>query len=157
MASSTAWPIPQLYGEVAYNDLTVKVGRFYSPVGYYVVGTANNFFPVLPYTFQYGEPFTHTGMFGTYKFSDALTLGGGITHGWDNSDNTGNPHAGGLAHRDLDDRRAALAGLRRRVWTGAELLGRESSSIVSPLGPRAPATPTATCKRWSIPTSSATT
>ena len=89
--------IPQLYGEVAYNDLTVKVGRWYSPVGYYVVGTANNFFPVLPYTFQYGEPFTHTGAYGIYKYSDELTLGGGITHGWDNSDNTGNPHAGGLA------------------------------------------------------------
>lgn len=89
--------IPQLYGEVAYNDLTVKVGRFYSPVGYYVVGTANNFFPVLPYTFQYGEPFTHTGAYGVYKYSDELTLGAGITHGWDSTDNTGNNHAGGLA------------------------------------------------------------
>jgi hypothetical protein len=89
--------IPQAYVEGAYNDLTVKVGRFYSPVGYYVVGTANNFFPVLPYTFQYGEPFTHTGAYGVYKYSDELTLGAGITHGWDNSDNTGNPHAGGLA------------------------------------------------------------
>jgi hypothetical protein len=89
--------IPQAYLEAAYNDLTVKFGRFFSPVGYYVVGTHNNFFPVLPYTFQYGEPFTHTGAYGIYKYSDQLTLGGGITHGWDNSDNTGNPHAGGLA------------------------------------------------------------
>jgi hypothetical protein len=89
--------VPQLYGEVAYNDLTVKVGRFFSPVGYYVIGTANNFFPVLPYTFQYGEPFTHTGALGSYKYSDSLTLGGGVTYGWDNSDNFQNPHAGGLA------------------------------------------------------------
>ena len=53
--------LPQIYGEVAYNDVTVKVGHFLSPVGYFAVGTANNFFPILPYTFQYGEPFTHTG------------------------------------------------------------------------------------------------
>src|SRR4029079_6965991 len=88
--------IPQLYGEVAYNDVNVKVGRFYSPVGYYVVGTANNFFPLLPYTFQYREPFTHTGVIASKKVSDNLTLGGAVTHGWDDTDNTGNPHAGGL-------------------------------------------------------------
>ena len=88
--------LTQMYVEAAYNDLSVKFGRFYSPVGYYVVGTANNFFPVLPYTFQYGEPFTHTGALATYKLNDQWVLGGGITHGWDNSDNTGNPHAGGL-------------------------------------------------------------
>jgi hypothetical protein len=100
--------IPQVYGEVAYNDLSVKVGRFYSPVGYYVVGQANNFFPVLPYTFQYGEPFTHTGALATYKWSDSLTVGGGVTHGWDASDNTANPHAGGLvtATWTIDDQRS---------------------------------------------------
>jgi hypothetical protein len=100
--------IPQAYVEGAYNDLTVKFGRFFSPVGYYVIGTANNFFPVLPYTFQYGEPFTHTGAYGIYKYTDQLTLGGGITHGWDNSDNTGNPHAGGLvtASWTIDDQRS---------------------------------------------------
>lgn len=88
--------LPQLYGEVAYNDLTVKIGHFVSPVGYFAVGTANNFFPVLPYTFQYGEPFTHTGFLATWKVSDKFTWGNGLTHGWDNFDNTGNPHAGYL-------------------------------------------------------------
>jgi hypothetical protein len=100
--------VPQLYAELAYNDLSVKMGRFYSPVGYYVVGQANNFFPVLPYTFQYGEPFTHTGALATYKWSDSLTVGGGVTHGWDASDNTANPHAGGLvtATWTIDDQRS---------------------------------------------------
>ncbi len=99
--------VPQLYGQVAYNNLDIKVGRFFSPVGYYVIGTANNFFPVLPYTFQYGEPFTHTGALASYKYSDSLVLGGGVTHGWDSSDNTGNPHAGGLltATWTIDDQR----------------------------------------------------
>jgi hypothetical protein len=86
---------PQLYAEVARDDLTVKAGHFISPVGFYTVGTANNFFPVIPYTYQYGEPFTHTGILATQKFSDKLSVGGGITRGWDNSDDT-NPFAGAL-------------------------------------------------------------
>ncbi|MDX1945759.1 MAG: outer membrane beta-barrel protein [Pirellulaceae bacterium] len=88
--------VPAMYGEVAYNNLTVKVGRFVSPVGYYTIGTANNYFPILPYTYQYGEPFTQTGILATQKVSDSFSFGYGITHGWDNTDNTGNPHAGGL-------------------------------------------------------------
>ena len=89
--------VPQLYGQLQYNAWDLKVGRFISPVGYYTVGTANNFFPVIPYTYQYGEPFTHTGAWLTNKISDQLTVGGALTHGWDDTDNTGNPHAGGLA------------------------------------------------------------
>jgi hypothetical protein len=89
--------IPQAYLQAGVNGWDIKVGRWYSPVGYYVVGTANNFFAVLPYTFQYGEPFTHTGVYATKKVNDSLVLGGAVTHGWDDTDNTGNPHAGGLA------------------------------------------------------------
>jgi hypothetical protein len=89
--------MPQAYVQAGYNGWDVKAGRWFSPVGYYVIGTANNFFPVLPYTFQYGEPFTHTGVIASKKVSDDVVLGGAITHGWDNTDNTGNPHAGGLA------------------------------------------------------------
>ncbi len=88
--------LPQLYAEVAYNDLKVKMGHFLSPVGYFVVPTINNFFNTLPYTFQYGEPFTHTGMLATYTMSDKWTVGSGFTRGWDNWDNSGNPHLGYL-------------------------------------------------------------
>ena len=55
----------QFYAEVAVNDWKVKVGHWYAPVGYEVVPTTGNFFPNLPYTFQYGEPFTMTGVIGT--------------------------------------------------------------------------------------------
>lgn len=87
--------IPQAYGEVAYNDLKVKIGHFLSPVGYFVVPATGNFFNRLPYTFQYGEPFTHTGMLATYQATDTLSLGAGVIRGWDNWD-TGNNHAGYL-------------------------------------------------------------
>jgi hypothetical protein len=85
--------IPQAYAEVAYNDLKVKVGHFISPVGYYTVGTYNNFFNTIPYTYQYGEPFTHTGALATYNVSENWILGGGFTRGWDNTGNF-NHHLG---------------------------------------------------------------
>jgi hypothetical protein len=84
----------QLYGEVAYNDVKIKVGRWYAPVGYEVVPTTGNFFPSLPYTFQYGEPFTMTGVFATWQYSENVSFGSGINHGWDNFDNQANSHAG---------------------------------------------------------------
>jgi len=84
--------IPQFYGEVAYDDLTVKIGHFISPVGFYTVGQGMNFFPIIPYTYQYGEPFTHTGFLANYKVDDETNIGGGMTHGWDNFDNSGNPN-----------------------------------------------------------------
>jgi hypothetical protein len=88
--------IPQFYGEVAYNDLKVKVGHFISPVGYYTVGTYNNFFNTIPYTYQYGEPFTHTGVLANYQATERVNVGAGVIHGWDNFDNTFNRHAGYL-------------------------------------------------------------
>ncbi|MFO0869412.1 MAG: outer membrane beta-barrel protein [Pirellulales bacterium] len=88
--------LPQFYAEIAHDDITVKLGHFLSPVGYFAVGTANNFFPVLPYTFQYGEPFTHTGALATWKVNDKITWGNGFTRGWDNFDSTGNPNLGYL-------------------------------------------------------------
>ncbi len=90
---NVAWT--QLYMEAAYNDLKVKVGKFYSPVGFYVVGTYNNFFNTLPYTFQYGEPFTHTGALAQYQITDDINIGAGFTRGWDNS-GAFNPNLGYL-------------------------------------------------------------
>ncbi|MCY2995420.1 MAG: outer membrane beta-barrel protein [Planctomycetota bacterium] len=91
--SEYGFALPQLYAEVAVNDLTIRAGHFISPVGYYTVGTANNFFPFIPYTYQYGEPFTHTGMTFSYKFSDNFTWANGFVRGWDNfNPNNAVPH-----------------------------------------------------------------
>ncbi len=81
----------QFYAEVAVNDWKVKVGHWYAPVGYEVVPTTGNFFPNLPYTFQYGEPFTMTGVIGTKQVNDNVSFSAGIQHGWDNFDNS-NPN-----------------------------------------------------------------
>jgi hypothetical protein len=76
--------MPQLYAEAGYGDHAVKVGHFYTIIGYEVVPAIGNFFYTHAYTMQYGEPFTHTGILDTYKANDQLTLYGGITNGWDN-------------------------------------------------------------------------
>lgn len=76
--------LPQLYAEAGYGDHAVKVGHFYTIIGYEVVPAIGNFFYTHAYTMQYGEPFTHTGILDTYKANDQLTLYAGITNGWDN-------------------------------------------------------------------------
>ncbi len=77
------WAFPQLYGEVAVGDLSVKIGHFYTIIGYEVVQATGNFFYSHAFTFFNTEPFTHTGALGTYALNDRVTLYGGWTLGWD--------------------------------------------------------------------------
>lgn len=75
--------IPQLYAEVAYNNLSIKAGHFFTLIGYEVVPATGNFFYSHAYTMNYGEPFTHTGAIGEYAVNDNVTAYGGYTFGWD--------------------------------------------------------------------------
>lgn len=75
--------MPQLYADFALNDWVVRLGHFYSIAGYEVVPAINNFFHTHSYTFQYGEPFTHTGMLAKWQFNDRLALSAGFHRGWD--------------------------------------------------------------------------
>ena len=76
--------MPQLYAEIGRGDVTAKFGHFYTPIGYEVVPAIGNFFYTINDTFQYGEPFTHTGMLAQWKADDQMTLFGGVINGWDN-------------------------------------------------------------------------
>ncbi|MFM9057824.1 MAG: outer membrane beta-barrel protein [Planctomycetaceae bacterium] len=78
--------MPQLYGELGYNDFAVKFGHFYTIIGYEVVPAIGNFFYTHAYCMQYGEPFTHTGILTTWTPNDQVTFYNGITNGWDNWD-----------------------------------------------------------------------
>ncbi len=77
------WAIPQLYAEAAMGDFSVKAGHFYTLVGYEVVTAPDNFFYSHSFTQYNSEPFTHTGVLGTYKASENTTLYGGWVAGWD--------------------------------------------------------------------------
>jgi hypothetical protein len=100
------WAIPQAYAEVAMGDLSVKVGHFYTLLGYQVVPATGNFFYSIPYTFNFSEAFTHTGALATYKASDDVTVYGGWTLGWDtgyDQINAGNAFLGGTSLKLTDD------------------------------------------------------
>ncbi|MHB8902975.1 MAG: porin [Thermoguttaceae bacterium] len=75
--------IPQAYGEIAIDYLTVKAGYFYTPIGYEVVQAPQNFFYSHSYTQYYIEPFTHTGALATYDGFENFTFYGGWSLGWD--------------------------------------------------------------------------
>jgi Putative beta-barrel porin-2, OmpL-like. bbp2 len=77
------WAMPQLYGEVAWGKVSVKVGHFYTLLGYQVVPATGNFFYSIPFTFNFSEAFTHTGALATYKANDKVTVYAGWTLGWD--------------------------------------------------------------------------
>lgn len=75
--------LPQLYGDIAFRRWTFRFGHFYSIHGNEVVAAPDNFFYSHSYSFQYGEPFTHTGMLAKYQLSDELSLTAGMVEGWD--------------------------------------------------------------------------
>jgi len=90
--------IPQLYMEAGYGDLSVKVGHFYTIIGWEVVAAPDNFFYSHAYTMYNSEPFTHTGALATYNVSDNVTAYGGYVLGWDSGfEDNGDAFLGGLS------------------------------------------------------------
>ena len=75
--------IPQLYAVVAWNKLSVKLGHFFTPIGYEGVPVTQNFFYSHSYCHTYGEPFTHTGVLATYEVAEGLNVHGGWTTAWE--------------------------------------------------------------------------
>ncbi len=83
--------LPQAYAELNLpigNGVDVKIGHFYTPLGYEVVTAPDNLFITKPYTFQYGEPFTHVGILSSYTFNPNWTVRAGAvtgsaSGGWD--------------------------------------------------------------------------
>lgn len=77
------WALPQAYLQLAYGDLSVIAGHFYTLIGFEVVPAPKNFFYSHAFTMNWSEPFTHTGALATYDWTDQLTIYAGWTLGWD--------------------------------------------------------------------------
>ncbi len=77
------WAMPQLYGEIAMDTVSLKLGHFYTPHGYEVVTTPDNFFFSKQITFYNSEPFTHTGAMANWKAADEISFMAGWVLGWD--------------------------------------------------------------------------
>jgi len=95
--------LPQVYGEVAMGDLSVKLGHFYTIVGNEVVQSTGNFFYSRQFTFYNAEPFTHTGALTTYNLDADTQLYNGYVMGWDSGfEDNGDAYIGGIK-RKLND------------------------------------------------------
>jgi hypothetical protein len=105
--------MPQCYMEVfapwGEQGLSMKLGHFYTILGYETTPAPENFFYSHSYSLIYGEPVTETGFLGEKKFGN-FKLQAGATRGWDNwEDNNNNlSFLGGISWTS-DDRRTSLA------------------------------------------------
>ncbi|TWU54556.1 hypothetical protein Poly51_32750 [Rubripirellula tenax] len=96
--------LPQVYLEAGYGDLSVKVGHFYTIIGYEVVQATGNFFYSHAYTMYNSEPFTHSGALFTYNMTDDIDIFGGYVMGWDSGfDDNGDSVIGGSSVQLTDD------------------------------------------------------
>jgi hypothetical protein len=85
-ASRFGLAMPQLYTEVylpVHYGLNIKVGHFYSIMGYESVMSPQNFFYSHSYSMMYGQPMTHTGFLFSQRLTPQLTGIFGLTRGWD--------------------------------------------------------------------------
>ena len=101
--------MPQVYGEVYApfaGGINLKLGHFYSPLGYERVMAPENYFYSHSYAFQYGEPFTHTGALAEHQLSDTVQLALGATMGWNSWDSARSQWGivGGVRWASQDDR-----------------------------------------------------
>lgn len=99
------WALPQVYGEVGIGEFSVKMGHFYTLMGYEGVMAPDNFFYSHSLAMFNSEPFTHTGVVATYGLSDNLEVYGGWTAGWDTgfeAEDNGSNFLGGASYTYAD-------------------------------------------------------
>ena len=84
--------ISYLFKTCVGKGLLVKAGRFATLAGAEVIEEKDNFNISRSYLFGYAEPFTHTGVRGSWTLNDMWTLHFGVNRGWDTA-GTDNNHA----------------------------------------------------------------
>ncbi len=83
--------LPQFYLDATRAGWTVRMGKFFTILGYESPAAPENFFYSHAYTMQYGEPFTHMGMLVSRRFGQWILNAGfhrgddqfNDTDGWD--------------------------------------------------------------------------
>jgi hypothetical protein len=99
--------MPQLFMDVFVpwgHGVTVRLGHFYSTLGYETVPAPTNYFYSHSYAFQYGQPKTHTGFLTSFDLAPRLAMQAGFTRGWDTWEdpNGQNGFLGGLCWQSWD-------------------------------------------------------
>jgi hypothetical protein len=126
--------LPQAYAEVYApigNGVTLKVGHFYTLIGYEVVTAPGNFFYTHAYTMQYGEPFTHSGALLSYDINDNISFTGGVTTGWDANFRAPKNFLGALSYTTDDGNTGVTVSLISGAESSRNLNNRTLYSIVA--------------------------
>ncbi|MBX9626888.1 MAG: porin, partial [Gemmataceae bacterium] len=74
--------LPQAYVQAGTEALSVKLGHFYTVVGYEGVPADGNFFYTHSYSYMFAGPFTQWGGLLTAKPSDRWQVDAGLVNGW---------------------------------------------------------------------------
>ncbi len=76
--------IKQAYWKYNASDkLSFTMGQFGTHIGYELIEASLNYFYSINHTFNSGIPFYHTGLKGSYAFSDKVSLMLGVVNGFD--------------------------------------------------------------------------
>jgi hypothetical protein len=67
----------------ATDKLSFTMGQFGTHIGYELIEASLNYFYSINHTFNSGIPFYHTGLKGSYAFSDKVSLMLGVVNGFD--------------------------------------------------------------------------
>ncbi len=86
------YDINQAYIDLAFpvgNGMLVRLGKWYTPIGYEVVLPTGN--ALFSHSFLFDQvPYTHTGAIVAYKLNDHMDVQFGVSRGWDQfEDNNG--------------------------------------------------------------------
>lgn len=84
------YDLPEAYASYLMplgNGLTLKGGKWATPIGYEVYENPKNLNFSRSFLYTLGTPFTHTGLLASYPFAPWFSMSLGFTNGWDNSDN----------------------------------------------------------------------
>jgi hypothetical protein len=134
--------IPQLYAEVGSQDFSLKLGHFYTIVGYEGVPAVGNFFYFKSYSYQFAGPFTHWGGLANWKASDNVEVDAGLVNGW-------NGLASSYSKANFLGRIRVKSDDNSRVATFAVISGDEGNDF-SPLFQPAPPLTSANRTRYSL-------
>ena len=74
--------IPQIYAEIAYNDLTVKLGHFATLLDFEMIPAPGNPFYSHSYSYGYTVPQLVTGLLAEWQMTDQFSIHAGTHRGW---------------------------------------------------------------------------
>ncbi len=127
--------IPQMYMEVAYNKLSVKLGHFAAILDYETIPAPLN--PLFSHSYSYGYsvPQLVTGALADYKLTKSLSVQAGFHRGWqqfeDNNDTL--DFMGGVKYRSRNNRVSLAYALSTGAQDPAAMQDRFISSFVAQL------------------------